>query len=571
MRNYYGEIQDRLNKYRVVHKEHPRAAMLKLILWNIYYLFKVPKGDEDEGILYITDSALVEQHEKECIREENKREKICDNKIFRMALAEGGGLGDALLDTQLLKAISELSTMPIKIDFYCRSYKMFEKYPFIDETYAYTDVIDKSRYDLILIGHRFMIINHMCDAKVKGYSPVLFDFCCDSRRMIEQDLSNNLNDNIISQYAMLKKKNRIEQCNINDIMPMNRETEKYMSVSPDEFDVLEKYGLVGKKYIVFNREVDGKYDNNHPKLWALEKYNKVIRLIKQNHPDILVVQMGTANNFDNMSLVDVDLVGKTNLEQCKVVLKYSMLLVASEGGLVHVKNFLYGKSVVIFGPTIPEIFGYEENINIRSSACPNTCEWVTNSWAEKCVLGYQEPICTKSIQVDEVYDAIEKEINKVVDYKYTIQNYIKKANIDSIKKWLKPDIKLGAVGCISEDIFQAVLSINGTIDCFIDERKKRERCNNIRQIYGNRYNIPAKDNTYDMMLWEDSGKEVIDRYSLMEMLRTIQEEGILLLLIKKRSVSLLIDALQENKIDVDISQLHLGSDCVIAIKKERIK
>lgn len=564
MRNYYGEMQDRLNKYRVVHMKHPRVAILKSLLWNMFFLIKLPRGDEDEGMKYVQPPVIETDQGKIVQKLET------DHGIFRLALAEGGGLGDALLDTQILKAINELSSKPIKIDFYCRAFQIFREYPFIDDVFSYSDSIDKSKYDLILIGHRFMIINHMSDDRVRDYSPVLFEYCCDMRKLVEHDLSNHLNDNIISQYALIKGKTRIEQCNVNDILPMDRYSEKYMPINAEEFFILEKYGLSGRKYIVFNREVDGKYDNNHPKLWALEKYNRLIRRIKLNYPDILIVQVGTSEAFDILSLVDINLVGKTNLEQCKIILKYSLLLVASEGGLVHLKNFLYGKSVVIFGPTIPEIFGYEENINIRSNACPHTCEWVSDKWAEKCILGYPDPKCTGGVEVEEVYTAVADILDNKEDYKYNILQYYETFLVKIFNNlWKNKNLSICSVGTIPEALIEEILEHNCRLDCFVDKGKIRERCNKIREIYGNQYNIPAHDNTYDITFLYDVCRDKFCLFSIAEILRVTKDGGSTVIFVKRAYVSFVVEALTELKIVIDYDRIKLGKDCTLTIKKEK--
>lgn len=564
MRNYYGEMQDRLNKYRVVHMKHPRVAVLKSLLWNMFFLIKLPQGDEDEWMEYVQRPVM------EIDQKEEPQQLETDHDIFCLALVEGGGLGDALLDTQLLKAINEISTKSIKIDFYCRNYQMFHGYPFIDGTFSYSDSIDKSKYDLILIGHRFMIINHMCDDRVRDYSPLLFEYCCDMRKLVEHDLSNTLNDNIISQYALIKGKNRIEQCNINDILPMDRYSGKYMPINADEFFILEKYGLLGRKYIVFNTEVDGKYDNNHPKLWALEKYNRLIRRIKLNYPDILVVQVGTSDIFDILSLVDIDLVGKTNLEQCKIILKYSLLLVASEGGLVHMKNFLYGKSVVIFGPTIPEIFGYEENINIRSNACPHTCEWVTDKWTDKCILGYPDPICTGGVGVEEVYKAVADILEDKEDYQYSIMQYHETLSVKIFRNLLKnKNLYICSVGTVPEVLIKEILGHNCRLDCYVEQGKIRERCYKIREIYGNQYNIPAYDNTYDITFLHDTYRDKFWLFSIAELLRVTKVGGIVVIVVKKVNVSLVVEALTELNMQIEYDRIKLGKDCTLVIKKEK--
>jgi len=56
--DYYKEIKIRLDKYRKVHAGAPRVAVAKMLLWNIYFLFK---GEKKKGNnLYITDSGSLD-------------------------------------------------------------------------------------------------------------------------------------------------------------------------------------------------------------------------------------------------------------------------------------------------------------------------------------------------------------------------------------------------------------------------------------------------------------------------------------------------------------------------------
>ncbi len=495
-----------------------------------------------------------------------------NKSVFTMALVEGGGVGDAIMDTQLLKAIAMMSQNKIRIDFYCRSYKQFKNYPFIDNSYPYLEDADKSKYDLILIGHRFMIINHMDDTAVKKYSPVLLQYCYDCRKLIEHDMANILNDNLITQYALLKGKKRIEQCNINDIIPEDRFSSKYMPLDTGEFKILRENGLLGKKYVVINRAVDEKYGNNHPKLWPLNNYNKLVRMLKEKYPDILFVLLGDSEKFDPVSLIDVNLVAKTSLEQCKVILKHSICLIAGEGGLVHMRNFLYGKSVVIFGPTLPEIFGYDENINLRGNGCPRTCEWVTDKWADGCILGYDKPKCIHSINVNSVFEATCKLIESNKEIVGRCENcllYNGKINIEEYLDVINFGFK-AKVCIVGESITDNVLRLSEKselIDIFVDQTHPVDRCHFIRENYGSIYNIPAFDETYDLAIY--NGNRKTDYYfALKELLRVVKQNGVAVLIVEKKYISLVKDAMQSMEIKVRDSLFNYDEDSVYLIRRK---
>ena len=94
-----------------------------------------------------------------------------------------------------------------------------------------------------------------------------------------------------------------------------------------------------------------------------------------------------------------------------VVLKCSKLLITSEGGLVHLNHFLEGKSVVIYGPTDPLFFSYDENINIYNSECKERCCWLTNDWEKGCMKDDGEKTCMKNITAEYVFSKINIEWN----------------------------------------------------------------------------------------------------------------------------------------------------------------
>jgi len=59
----------------------------------------------------------------------------------------------------------------------------------------------------------------------------------------------------------------------------------------------------------------------------------------------------------------------------------------------------------MFGPTPAAIFGYDQNINISSSSCTD-CWWTTNDWFGKCPRGTHGPECMAEHSADTIVDAV---------------------------------------------------------------------------------------------------------------------------------------------------------------------
>lgn len=152
------------------------------------------------------------------------------------------------------------------------------------------------------------------------------------------------------------------------------------------------------------------------KSWSKERFESLIRLWKIKYPEIKVVQLG-GENAGELSNADRRVLG-ADFRLIIHVLKDSILHVDIEGGLVHLATQLGTKCVVLFGPTVKEYYGYEQNINIQAGNCHNC--WGLYSDVNRCARGMREPECMYSITpefvmkyVDE-YMQIHKSIKKRV-------------------------------------------------------------------------------------------------------------------------------------------------------------
>jgi ADP-heptose:LPS heptosyltransferase len=112
------------------------------------------------------------------------------------------------------------------------------------------------------------------------------------------------------------------------------------------------------------------------------------------------VQLGEAHE-QLIQGVDVDLRGRTSLTETAHVLRYAQVHVDTEGGLVHLARAVGTASVVAFGPTSVEFFGYAEHVNVAASECGN-CWWTAKDWSSRCPLDASSVACMESHSAERI-------------------------------------------------------------------------------------------------------------------------------------------------------------------------
>ena len=387
MSDFFDLAQHRLDRYRKKYAYRPGRAAAALAFFSLKYLLQ--RGTEHR----------VAEDSASSISEEP----------FRLGIAEGGGLGDALIQTLYIRAIRRLFRGPVIIHFYCRSFAAFRDFPFIDGCFPYQETQPADDYDVFLVSRRFYVVCRMDEEKTKAFSRTFWEFCTDCRRLTDDVLRGEYNDNLFTQYALIHGRNRLEQADCHGFLPVNRQTPFYMCWDESAFDVLARFDLEKRPYITLSRACDGKYGEGHPKLWPLEYYRELVRRLRERFPDFVLMQLGADRKFPSVE-ADLDLRGETSLEETKCLLKYARLHIDVEGGLVHLRHALQGRSLVLFGPTSPEVFGYGENVNLRSRGCPQPCEWVVPRWTDACLLGTHA--CMTELRPDEVFARAEDILKK---------------------------------------------------------------------------------------------------------------------------------------------------------------
>lgn len=150
--------------------------------------------------------------------------------------------------------------------------------------------------------------------------------------------------------------------------------------------------------------------------WPIERWEELVKRM----PDYTFIQVGLNN--EPAIKGTVDLRGKTTVREAIALVKHSKAFVGVVSAFAHITAAVGKPAVVLFGPSTPVIWGYEENINIykdlRCAPCIDTLGGKTCPYDKKCM---------GKISVREVEKTIKKiteKRNKNIKSKQKILNKI---------------------------------------------------------------------------------------------------------------------------------------------------
>lgn len=131
------------------------------------------------------------------------------------------------------------------------------------------------------------------------------------------------------------------------------------------------------------------------KTWNLRYWADLVESIKRIYPGFMVVQLGAVTSR-SIPGVDLDLTRKTKISEAFDILSKSSLHIDGDSGMVHAAHMFGVKSVVMFGPTPKDFFGYSDNVNLEGKVCPRQACWWTEpkgDWLRRCLEGHEKPWC----------------------------------------------------------------------------------------------------------------------------------------------------------------------------------
>jgi hypothetical protein len=137
------------------------------------------------------------------------------------------------------------------------------------------------------------------------------------------------------------------------------------------------------------------------KCWPLEHWTALVAGLRDGIP---VVQLGGTKS-QHVPGVDLDLVGRTTLDEAAWIIKQAVLHVDTDSGLAHLAAAVHTRARVLFGPTDAGYFGYPNQRNIAATPCAG-CWWSTPDWLAQCPRGLARPACMESIEPAFVLQAV---------------------------------------------------------------------------------------------------------------------------------------------------------------------
>lgn len=366
-------------------------------------------------------------------REERKKyfeeEKRISSKLpdqLRICFQVSGGFGDYLVFANYLEYFRrKYSKDTDQIDIYFPMGVGSAKSIF-NNSYG-VNLIDKEKhikrktYDLYIKLSRFPQICFYREIKIKLMRPELLQYIalCKAFEIEHRDffIFSPYRDGKTADYCIQRSQIRLQQPDIYGLLKITQTYQFPLKIKCDEQQFLKKWDLETDKYITIHHGCDVRYSYS-TKLWKWENYDHLAGLIKESFPELKIVQCGVdPEQFPKMKNADINLVGKTTMEEVKALLKNSLLHIDNEGGLVHLRHALCAKkSIVLFGPTSDLFYGYAENENVRSNVCEEPCEWENAKWNISCkkIKGVEcyETECMKKITIVELEKKVEKLLNR---------------------------------------------------------------------------------------------------------------------------------------------------------------
>jgi ADP-heptose:LPS heptosyltransferase/SAM-dependent methyltransferase len=342
--------------------------------------------------------------------------------INKIAIKLVGGLGDNLIGLAWVQELYRNLAVPLRIDIYGRPHiRGFAEQPYVTAFFPEEIFSAVSGYDLKLTIFHFIEVDQFHAEKAPDLAPVVSLFQRFNKRhdTFYSNKSGGKSHHPYAEYCALKGWNRWDKLGAARAFPFGRSTKFGIPIRLEALPVLSELSLDTAEYITMNTGVDSLYQTSaHPKSWPAAQWEEFCALWKKRFPQVKIVQVGGGNS-NIISGADLHLIDRITLEEAAVVLKQGLCHVDGEGGLVHLNHCLGKKSVVIFGPTPADHFGYPENINLSAGFC-SPCMWTVPTWTSHCPRGFEPPECMRRVTPEQVLAAAQGLIASRARHRYAL-------------------------------------------------------------------------------------------------------------------------------------------------------
>jgi ADP-heptose:LPS heptosyltransferase len=341
------------------------------------------------------------------------------DKVLNIAAFLGGGMGDMLNLSAMLYGVKRKFPQSTITVFMNRSADVFrdnkcaQVLKLVDPR-AWMRVVEqeKGRYDISAVV-RYPVKYYFSDEALNIKDVSQFKKEWEHRfKGAYENIWNSFLDDVPTIDKFLVKNNmdiyqlRKDSSNLD----YDAENDQFISVKDTDYKASEH--LNGLRMVLVNNS--GAYGMDMTKSWTIGGWSKVIQHLKNR--GIYVVQVGGGKDLI-LPGVNETFFDKT-IHETAALIKRSLFGVFIEGGLVHVSVAVGKRSIVLFGPTPIQTFGYDRNINLKGNIC-EPCWWAletkrkSKDWNTYCLrsgkaVKDEAPICMLSLDYIQVNKAVDE-------------------------------------------------------------------------------------------------------------------------------------------------------------------
>ncbi len=146
--------------------------------------------------------------------------------------------------------------------------------------------------------------------------------------------------------------------------------------------------------------------------WVPERYVELAHLLLERHPELYILFTGGPSEAEETNALAAripsprcaSIAGRTTLTELLAVYDLAAVLVTNDSGPVHFASLTHIKTVALFGPETPALFGPigDGAVALTASLACSPCVSAQNSRQSKC----RENRCMSAISVQSVYAAV---------------------------------------------------------------------------------------------------------------------------------------------------------------------
>ena len=289
-------IKEHIKRLSVKYKKYPFLTYIKILFYTVKALFVITFPP-----------------------------RIPNNKNIYIAFIIEGGLGDFLITINFIHCLLEKIYKPnLFIDIITNNKNFAQSLvpdlPGLRNVIIRKNLKTKKYYDLEIKIIRRPYILSLNESRINKFAPQLIKFI-DAYKQKEQKffvLFDNAPylEGVADILDAAENKVRYNQADVNNLLNID-DTFKAEIKIKNEQETLQKFNLKNKTYITVSREVG--YDRyiESTKLWPLQNYRELTKQIKQAFPNIIIVEIGAGKGKRITRNIDINLAGKTTLEEGK--------------------------------------------------------------------------------------------------------------------------------------------------------------------------------------------------------------------------------------------------------------